>query len=114
MLPKLLRLLMKCLLPTFLISTTFLSWILSTANAESKKLWSSPEHPARSASFPEKSCELLKSHFLEVMGCWPKVRIGACEFGTFTGVAHKNANNEQLTAAMLFMLPVDVPSSHVE
>lgn len=28
----------------------------------SKKLWSSPEHPARSASFPEKKCELLTSN----------------------------------------------------
>ena len=89
MLPKLLHLLMKCLLPTFLISTTFLSWILSTANSESKKPWSSLEHPARSASFPEKSCELLTSHFLEVMRCWPKGGIGAYEFGTFKGVAHK-------------------------
>lgn len=63
----------------------FFHGFLSIANAESKKLWSSPEHPARSASFPEKSCELLKSNFLEVMRCWPKVRIGAYEFGTFKG-----------------------------
>ena len=55
----------------------------------------------------------LTSHFLQLMRCWPKVRIGASEFGIFKGVANKNKDKEEPTSAMQ-MLPVDVPSSHVE